>query len=201
MNIGQVVNAVLGSNTYVLSPNNSNAVWLVDIGDVKPVLDMMPGSHVIKGVFITHTHYDHIYGIRELIKRFPFCEIFASECGRQGFMSDKYNFSRYHNDPIKFSHPNIRTIIEGDKIQLTSGFSLKVFETPGHDWSSVTYQLAEKCLFTGDSFIPGIKVVTSFPKSNKEQSLKSLEKIHSLCTNSTILYPGHGNIFKYSDLS
>lgn len=201
MNIVQIVNSVFASNTYLLSHKNSNSVWLIDIGDINSILAKMPDNYDIRGVFITHTHYDHIYGIRELIKRFPFCKIFTSEHGRHGFLSDKYNFSRYHNDPIKFTHPNIKTITEGDIIQLASGYALKIFETPGHDWSSITYQLGDNWLFTGDSYIPGSKVVTSFPKSNKEQSLISLAKIHSLCTYSTILYPGHGEVVNYSNLS
>ena len=45
-------------------------------------------------------------------------------------------------------------------------------------------------LFTGDSYIPGIKTVTNLPASNKEQARISEEKIKSL-SDDKLIYPGH----------
>jgi glyoxylase-like metal-dependent hydrolase (beta-lactamase superfamily II) len=197
MHISQIVNSVFSSNTYILSYKNSKQIWLIDIGDIEPILSYISNEHVIDGVFITHTHYDHIFGIKALVERFPDCTIYTSANGRLGFKSDKYNFSKYHNDSILFDSPNMKIVSEGDYVNLFDNYQLEIFETPGHDWSSLVYRIGKRALFTGDSYIPGINVVTTFPKSNKEDAIKSTEKILSLCSNETIIYPGHGDIYKY----
>ncbi len=194
MHITQIVNSVFSSNTYILSHKNSKQIWLIDIGDIEPILSCISNEQGIDGVFITHTHYDHIFGIKALVEKFPNCTIYTSANGRQGFKSNKYNFSKYHNDSILFDSPNIKIVSEGDSVNLFENYRLEIFETPGHDWSSLVYQLGKQALFTGDSYIPEIKVVTTFPKSNKEDAIKSTEKILSLCSSETVIYPGHGNI-------
>jgi glyoxylase-like metal-dependent hydrolase (beta-lactamase superfamily II) len=46
--------------------------------------------------------------------------------------------------------------------------------------------------FTGDSYIPGIKVVTNFPKSNKKDESLSFEKILMLKErDDLVICPGH----------
>ena len=53
--------------------------------------------------------------------------------------------------------------------------------------------LTNDYIFTGDSYIPGFKVVTNLPKGNKIQALESVVKIKSLVEGRTIC-PGHGEI-------
>lgn len=197
MQVDQNINSLFASNTFIISSKHSDDVWLVDIGDMDATLGKISKFQKIKGVFITHTHYDHIYGIRDLIAYFPDCKIYTSINGKKGFLSDQYNFSKYHEDPIILDTPNIEVVKEGNRINLFDDYYIEVFETPGHDWSCLTYKLGDDILFTGDSFIPGLKVITSFPKSNKKESEKSLQKIYSLISGPTIIYPGHGDNVRY----
>lgn len=147
----------------------------------------------MKAVFLTHTHYDHIYGIRELIKAYPDCIIYTSSFGKEALGSDKLNFSRYHNDPIVWTENNISILGEGDKIEITTGNVLEVLETPGHDKSCLTYKLGND-VFSGDSYIPGVKVIASFPNSHKTDAVKSKERIVRLADGRN-LYPGHGDAY------
>ena len=68
MDIIQVVNVVFNSNTYVLLEEGHEWCWLVDVGDVAPVLDAIPKGGTVRGIFLTHTHYDHLYGINRLVE-------------------------------------------------------------------------------------------------------------------------------------
>ena len=64
MQIIQIVNSLFQSNTYILSIGESIGVWLVDMGDIRPILKWMSdnGKKDVIGVLLTHTHFDHIYG-------------------------------------------------------------------------------------------------------------------------------------------
>ena len=63
--VSHVVNSVLTSRTYILMQEGNPSVWLIDCGDVSPIVDILSSlggdSSVIKGILLTHVHYDHIY--------------------------------------------------------------------------------------------------------------------------------------------
>ena len=189
MQIQQIINSIFTSNTFILTDENSHDCWLVDVGDIDPIMDVIGGRQV-KGVFLTHTHYDHIYGINKLVERFPDCVVYTSQHGKEGLFSDKLNFSRYHDDPIVFKGKYVEVLEEGDEVSLFPYVVLKAMYTPGHDWSCMSYY-TDDIIFTGDSYIPNIKVITSFPKSNKTEAQVSLDRIMEFCKTRDV-YPGHG---------
>lgn len=194
MFIYKIVNSVFTSNTYILTEEKSASAFLVDIGDILPIEEFIIKSKVaVKGIFLTHTHYDHIYGIKKILEIFPSCPVYTSSFGKQALASDKINFSRYHDDPITVVGDNIKSLCEGNKIELFPDEYLEVFETPGHDKSCLTYKLGSR-IFSGDSYIPGLKVVSSFPYSNREDAEISKQRIINLAKECD-LYPGHGGIY------
>ena len=103
------------------------------------------------------------------------------------------NFSKYHDHPFVFSGNKVKILHEGDRIEIFRGQKLEVLETPGHDPGCLTY-FTENYIFTGDSYLFDTKVITSFPKSDKEQAKLSLEKIISYCDKNRTVCPGHGVI-------
>lgn len=193
MNIYQVVNSVFNSNTYILSVEGENEYVLVDMGDMAPVEEFVQGKNgVVKALFLTHTHYDHIYGIKNLLQLYPDCMIYTSSFGKEALASDKLNFSRYHNDPIIWVEDNVVVLHQNEQVEIFPKTFMEVFETPGHDRSCLTYKV-EYHVFSGDSYIPGLKVIDSFPNSNKEDARISKERIMEL-RKGCCLYPGHGEI-------
>lgn len=195
MHIHQVVNSVFTSNTYILEIEGKTEYVLIDIGDIIPVQKFVQEKDgMVKALFLTHTHYDHIYGIKELLQLYPGCIIYTSSFGNVALGSDKLNFSRYHNDPIIWTGDNVKILHEKDNVEIFPKTFVEVFETPGHDKSCLTYKV-ENHVFSGDSYIPGIKVMASFPNSNREEAWISKERIMELIKDCN-LYPGHGNIDK-----
>ena len=194
MHITRIVNSLFTSNTFILTDESCHDCWLVDVGDIEPILEAIGGRQV-KGVFLTHTHYDHIYGINKLVERFPECIVYTSQHGKEGLFSDKLNFSRYHGDYILFKGKHVEVLEEGDEVSLFPYVVLRAMYTPGHDWSCMSYY-TDDIIFTGDSYIPNIKVITSFPKSNKTEAQVSLDRILELCKMRDV-YPGHNEIEKH----
>lgn len=186
------VNRLLNSNTWIIASDND--AILVDCGDFNDIYRLYPYS--FSSVFLTHIHADHIYGLMNLVRTFPDCTIFTSTYGCEALLNPKKNLSRYLNIDI-FLDKNLcdlRVLREGDSITLFDNYKLDVFETPGHDKSCLTYKLCNY-LFTGDSYIPGQKTVTSFPNGNRIDAIFSENKILSLA-NGSIICPGHSLLRK-----
>lgn len=188
-NITYIVNSVFTSRTYIISKVSSNDIWLIDCGDFEKIREIINVDSVVKGVFFTHIHYDHIYGLRDIIKSFPECGFYTNSFGLIAFNDEKINMSKYHNDPINYSGDNIIVISEGCVIDLYDNLQIRVFETPGHHPSCISY-IMDRYIFTGDSYIPGFKVVTNLPRGDKITAEKSKQKILEL-SNDKIIMPGH----------
>lgn len=185
-----ITNQIMNSRTYILSCEGKDVVWLVDCGDFDRVLEMI-GGRTVEGVLLTHAHSDHIYGLEALIKRFPKVKIFTNEAGVASLHSPKLNISHYHDEypDIFIDKPeNIQVVNEGCELDVL-GEKVAVYETPGHAPSSITYIIGDN-VFTGDAFIPGVKVFTGFPHSNRKQAQESIERILRLSKN-LIVMPGH----------
>lgn len=191
-----IVNSVFSSNTYLIRSDKSSDSWLVDCGDMDKVMKILPDGNRIRGLFLTHTHFDHIYGINELARLFPECLIYTSEYGATAIRSSKLNLSRYHECPVEYAGDNLRVLKEGDIVKLYDGVEMSVIETPGHCPSCLSY-MTDEWLFSGDSYIQGLKVVTNLPKGDKALAQMSVEKIKSLIGHRMLL-AGHGNDVVYN---
>ncbi|RHL08529.1 MULTISPECIES: MBL fold metallo-hydrolase [Bacteroides] len=193
LEIKRIVNSIFSSNSYLLYSDDSPEVWLIDAGDVDPICNYLAlNSKKLKGVLLTHTHFDHIYGLNRLANVFPELMVYTSYRGKEGLGSDKLNMSRYNLRPFVFRSDNVEILQEGQEVQLWENVRLMAFETPGHDWSALCFKVGD-AVFTGDSYLPQYDLITNFPKSNKEQAFKSLERIKELSVGCS-LYPGHGDI-------
>ena len=192
LKLKQVVNRVFTSNTFIVFDEDYEDCWLIDIGDYERMIDALPEGKRVKGLLLTHTHFDHIYGINELCRNYPDCVVYTSEFGKEALLDDKINLSRYHEHPIVFEGKHLMIVSEGNEISLFGNTIVKVIQTPGHDPGCLTY-FTDSYIFTGDSYIPGVKVVTKLPRGNKKQAIKSIELILSLAEN-RIICPGHGEM-------
>lgn len=184
-----IVNSIFNSITYIIPIGNDNDCCLVDCGDVENVIEE---GWRVKSVLLTHAHFDHIYGLNKLLNKFPDVSVYTNEAGRMNLQEPKWNFSRYHENTRDFIFlfpERIKVLKDGDKIELSKELSLEVIETPGHEPSCVCF-FNDGCIFTGDSHIPGVKVVTSFPRSDKNLAIVSELRIKELSKN-RIIYAGH----------
>lgn len=188
LKVEYIVNSIFDSITWLLSETESNQVWLVDCGDVDPIIDVIKGKK-LAGVLLTHAHFDHIYGLPELLKHYPDCKIYTNENGRETLSNAKLNMFFFHETPLTVSGPQITICGEGDVIQLFKNFTTRVYETPGHHPSCITF-CVDNYLFTGDAYIPGCKVVTNLPKGNKAKAQESLDRILNMSEGKMIL-SGH----------
>lgn len=190
LSIDYFTNRVFNSRTYILSKEGSDEVWLVDCGDTDRVLERVEGR-TVEGVLLTHAHSDHIYGLEELIEHFPQVKVYTNTAGMEALKSPKLNISRYHSEypDISIDRPeNVQVVGEGNELKIL-GVDVKVYETPGHAASCLTYSMEDK-IFTGDAYVPGVKVFTGFPHSNRKLAQESAERIMKLAEGRVVM-PGH----------
>ncbi|MDE6382258.1 MAG: MBL fold metallo-hydrolase [Muribaculaceae bacterium] len=189
--VSRFVNSVFSSNTYVVS-NGTDAV-VIDPGDFAP-LQAYLGHHrlVVRTILLTHTHYDHIYGLPAMMEAWPEAVVLTSEFGKAALTRDDWNFSRYHCDPIRIESDRIRVLRDGDEFSPVAGCHMTAVATPGHDKSCLVFR-TDRWLFTGDSYIPGVKVVASFPNSDRKEAQKWYEILRKI-SHEYQTFPGHGDM-------
>ncbi len=186
MIIRQIVNTVFRSCSYVIS--HEGCSWLVDCGDLDQILPLVDGK--LQGVLLTHAHFDHIYGLNSLMILYPGLSVYTNQVGLDTLLNDKLNFSRYYGEPIIFNEPDrVKLVEDGEWVELFDGIRAQAVFTPGHSPCCVTWMI-DDALFTGDSFIPGVKTVTNIPHSNKDLAAESEALIRELAVHRTI-YSGH----------
>ena len=186
MIIRQIVNTVFRSCSYVIS--HEGCSWLVDCGDLDQILPLVDGD--LQGVLLTHAHFDHIYGLNSLMILYPGLSVYTNQAGLDTLLNDKLNFSRYYGEPIIFNEPDrVKLVEDREWVELFDGIRAQAVFTPGHSPCCVTW-IIDDALFTGDSFIPGVKTVTNIPHSNKDLAAESEALISELAEHRTI-YSGH----------
>ncbi len=196
MTIKRLVNTFYTSNTYVLSKEDCSYVWLVDCGDYATQVRPLLSSRTVKGVLLTHTHSDHIYGMEDVLADFPDAVVYTNDFGMEALEDPKLNVSKYHSEvPDLTIECKDKTIIvgEGSEIELFESVVAKVLFTPGHDKSCLSF-IIDGNLFTGDSYIPGERLLALFPNSNKRDAKDSYCRLVELSKDYTVC-PGHGKVF------
>lgn len=160
---------------YVIGDEGSKLGAVVDPGwEVDKILDSVRKHNLdINYILITHSHYDHIDGVKEINEKAG-AIVYVHE---EDFLAVE-----------KLNIKNIKKIKDDDIIDIGK-LKIKVLHTPGHSPGSVCY-LIENKLITGDMlFVEGMGRI-DLPGADKENMFNSLQKLKKLDDNIEI-YPGH----------
>lgn len=179
------------SNCYIISDASAPAeIYLIDAGCISGLRNALDGLKSVRGVFLTHAHYDHIHDLKVLQDRFPSLSIYCSEFTQKGLRSSKINLSFYHEAPIEFVPENVALVGDQDSVMIFGGEKIEVLETPGHDPGSLTFKYG-KYFFTGDALIPNVPVVTKLKTGNKVLAKESIRKLRYKIKEGDWICPGH----------
>lgn len=166
---------------YLILDWGSRRAGMVDSQrDLKPVLSFLKeNSFHLESLFFTHTHHDHIDGIKDLIKLFPQLRIHThpDDLHRlEGLLPQDAKIIRIHDH----------------QILALGSLSIKVLHTPGHSAGECCYYLMKDpgFLFTGDTLFIRDCGRTDLPTGDNQEMFDSLQRIRTL-PKKTIILPGH----------
>lgn len=195
------VNSRFTSNTYIIAHPEYDHVWVVDPGDTEAVFEWMKdhSKTVISGILLTHAHFDHIYGMNDIVSRYPECVIYiANEFGREALGNPKANGSKYTDEGPVFVDPNALIRYYDKTMQLWDGVEMTTINTPGHSDDSQCLIL-DGLFFTGDTLIKDIRTVTKLKGGSVEKLEDSFKLISSLKGEKLKVMPGHGDVFSLDE--
>lgn len=191
MKIYPIKNTSMNSMTYILYKEDASKCILIDCGEyetLEPILGKL--NITVEVVLLTHGHSDHIHGLRKLLQVYPEVVVGTLMCGHEEIQDSRKNLSYYHGMPFTISGYREKVLNDGDVVKFNGLAEIEVISTPGHDKSCLSYRIGD-ALFTGDAYIPGIKVFSKFPGGNKKQAIESRMRLEAMEKEGFIIYCGH----------
>lgn len=180
----------LFANTYVLIDTNNFAIVIDPGKDYDGLVNYIKKNNLsLKGILLTHGHFDHIRGVDRLVKEFN-VPTYISFVEEDFFINPHLNYSRYMSEEYVLNVKPM-TLSDGEVLKLLNEDILCI-STPYHTIGSMCFYLKEsKLLFTGDFLFRGSVGRSDLPTGTPKSFSSSISKILSL-DNDVKIYPGHG---------
>lgn len=122
------------SDNYIWVMSHNHQAWVVDPGESRQVLDYLKQHQLeLKGILLTHHHYDHTDGVEDLLNVYPEVDVYAGHLMQKPYIT--------------------HTLKQGDRIQIANE-TFKVIETPGHTLDHIAY-VSDRWLLCGDTLFAG----------------------------------------------
>jgi glyoxylase-like metal-dependent hydrolase (beta-lactamase superfamily II) len=162
----------------ILDWASRQAAWVDPQSDLtEPLAFLTKHRFTLSSVILTHTHFDHIAGVAELLHRFPDIPLHV-----------------HSGDSHRLAKPAVarmRPVGDGELLSVGK-LSLKAMHTPGHSAGECSYllQTSPPFLFTGDTVFIRDCGRTDFEDGSNDQMFASLQRIKKLPPE-TVLLVGH----------
>ncbi len=178
-------------NTYII--NEKEDAYIIDPGTnyekIKEYLDKKKFN--LKGILLTHGHFDHIIAVNNIVRDYN-TTIYIHENERDFLFDSSLNLSGLTYERFVVANKSdVSTFTEIDKFNLGKE-KIRIIHTPGHTRGSVCFKY-KNFLFSGDTLFKGTIGRTDLPTSNTLDIQKSVKNLVQICSDNTIVYPGHGN--------
>ena len=187
MEINKIVSGVLHNNTYVITSGED--AFIVDANATVDMIKPYLKGKKVKGILITHAHFDHIFSLESLLKEFD-CKCFVHKNGIAKFANPDLNCSFFFvKQNFDISSDRVETISEGDIITFGDE-EIKIIELPGHTDCGVGFVVGNN-IFCGDTIFSDGYGRCDLPTSSSKDLRCSIDKLYNNYNN-YILYSGHG---------
>ena len=159
---------------YLIGDLETRQTAVVDPAwNVPAILDAAARDEmVINKILVTHTHFDHINGVEEMMR--------ATDA--------QVVVHKKETESIPVEGPSILSVEGGAKIAVGK-LELGLLHTPGHTPGSVCFTVEDR-LIAGDTLFIGGCGRCDLPGGDPELMYKSLARLKAM-DDQLVLYPGH----------
>ncbi len=179
-------------NTYVIQDGKDCII--IDAG--APLNEVLPQVNglMVRAVFLTHCHFDHIWHIEDYESEFE-CPVYIHESGEKFLEDATLNASLMFGDPQTYTVENLQKL-KGAEILQFGNIKVSPISTPGHTEDSMCFLVQSvsgneqnPILFTGDCIFAKAVGRTDLPTGSLSKLVRSIKKV--LNTDFGNAYPGH----------
>ncbi len=190
--IGRMVLGMCQTNCYFLYREDSRECIVVDPADhganiYKALTD---NGFQVSGIFLTHGHFDHIWGAKEL-KEFSGAKLYALEAEKELLTDARKNVSSQVGRAYTVDADDY--LKDGEEITLAD-MTFQVIATPGHTAGGCCYYFEEAgFLVSGDTLFAESVGRTDLPTGSMGTLVRSVKEKLFVLPEETKVYPGHGD--------
>jgi glyoxylase-like metal-dependent hydrolase (beta-lactamase superfamily II) len=199
--VERIPNSPIDSNSFVIYTEESNSCIIIDPGteDCADLIEFINCKNLIpQYIFLTHEHFDHIWGVNKLKEMFNPLLVSSSNCASK-IVDKKKNMSVFYNQLGFETYPADHLVDEINNKLIWNNYKIIFYNTPGHTEGSICI-LIEQNLFTGDTLIKDEKTVTKLPGGNKDKLVLSYTLLYKIfATMNPIVHAGHGHSFPFCE--
>jgi hydroxyacylglutathione hydrolase len=171
----QVELGPMANYVYVVGDLTTREVAVVDPAwEVDRIVELAQENDLtITKILITHSHFDHVNGVEDLLNR----------------TKAKVYINRAEAEFMKAVWPDLVKVESGDTTRL-GDMDITFIHTPGHTPGSQCF-LVQNHLISGDTLFIGACGRCDLPGSNAEDMYYSLTHTLARLDDRTVVFPGH----------
>lgn len=190
ISIGRMVMGAVQTNCYFVYDQETKEAVVID-PPKKGVFDKLTDVGMsVKGILLTHGHFDHIMGVHELAEKSG-ARVYALAAEDALLKDSRLNASEQIRRPYTVEADEL--INDKDKLNI-AGIEFEVIATPGHTAGSCCFYIpSQKWLISGDTLFAGSVGRTDLPTGSEREIMKSVHMLVDTFDEDVKVYPGHGD--------
>lgn len=197
-----------GRSALVIDPHKSSDV--VSLFESQQINDIL--------LLLTHEHPDHTSGVNEIRQLAPTTLVCQQHCARAianeknnrpiliSFILSEYDKKNQTQLADEFNNTFLRyscvadITFENEYYISWHGNNIHMHWTPGHSKGSCVVIFNDTLLFSGDSLLRDVPVITRFPGGSIDDYNTTTLPFFRLLNKEMICFPGHGHSFRLGDV-